>query len=103
MHESFLRTLSIIPSGVIVYNNTKGDEITFANPEAFDLMGLDDSKTPKKTLLKDLPNMLQKFYHQTKYSMTQEEDRRSCSSSSALMSSQTPGLWNFLKNKDFLL
>ena len=70
MHESFLRTLSIIPSGVMVYNNSKGDEITFANPDAFELMGLGESLTPKKQLLLELPNILQKFYHQTKYHMT---------------------------------
>lgn len=34
MHDSFLRTLSIIPQGVIVFNNTPQSEIKFVNPEA---------------------------------------------------------------------
>jgi hypothetical protein len=38
MHESFLKTLSIIPSGVILVNNDLNQEITFSNREAKQLL-----------------------------------------------------------------
>ncbi len=50
MNESFIKTLSIIPSGVILYNNTLNKEITFTNKEAKLLLQKSEKKMEKNVI-----------------------------------------------------
>jgi len=38
MHESFLKTLAIIPKGVILFENTSQNKIQFLNNDAMDIL-----------------------------------------------------------------